>query len=78
MERFTFDPSRHTDPLWSPDGTRIVFNSDRDGAMNLYQRAVSGAGGDEVLLKSDSRKVLTTGLRTGGSSSTLNKTRRPV
>jgi eukaryotic-like serine/threonine-protein kinase len=56
-ERFTFDPARETNPLWSPDGSRIVFSSDRDGPINLYQRAVGGAGGDDPLLKSDNRKV---------------------
>jgi Tol biopolymer transport system component len=54
--RFTFDPSFDIHPIWSPDGSRIVFASDRDGPMNLYQRAASGAGNDEELLKSDDRK----------------------
>jgi Tol biopolymer transport system component len=57
MDRFTSDPARETNPLWSPDGSRIVFSSDRDGPVNLYQRLVSGAGGDEALFKSDNRKV---------------------
>ncbi|MCA1602594.1 MAG: protein kinase, partial [Acidobacteria bacterium] len=54
--RFTFDPSFDIHPIWSPDGSRIVFASDRDGPLNLYQRAASGAGNDEALLKSDGRK----------------------
>jgi Tol biopolymer transport system component len=27
--RFTFDPANETEPVWSPDGSRIVFASDR-------------------------------------------------
>ncbi|HZM89403.1 MAG TPA: hypothetical protein VFF31_22970, partial [Blastocatellia bacterium] len=56
MDRFTSDPAQDIDPLWSPDGSRIVFSSDRDGPLNLYQRAVSATGGDEPLLKSDNGK----------------------
>jgi Tol biopolymer transport system component len=56
LTRFTFDPATEVAPIWSPDGTRIVFSSDRDGPMNLYQRAASGAGYDEPLLKSDNNK----------------------
>jgi eukaryotic-like serine/threonine-protein kinase len=51
--RFTFDPAGELGPLWSPDGSRIVFNSNRDGKYNLYQKASSGVGNDELLLKSD-------------------------
>ena len=44
LTRFTFDPASDQYPLWSPDGSRIVFGSDRDGVLNLYQKAASGAG----------------------------------
>lgn len=32
----TNHPSRDSLPVWSPDGTRIAFTSDRDGAFNIY------------------------------------------
>jgi Tol biopolymer transport system component len=51
--RFTSDPRSDTDPIWSPDGTRIVFASSRGGAPNLYQKNAGGAGAEELLLKSD-------------------------
>ena len=51
--RFTFDPAQDLFPVWSPDGSRIVFGSDREGPRNLFQRSAKGAGKEELLLKSD-------------------------
>jgi Tol biopolymer transport system component len=51
--RFTFDPAIDGNPVWSPDGSRIVWGSNRGGSYQLYERAASGAGGDTLLLKSD-------------------------
>ncbi len=48
---FTFDPSHDERPIWSPDGSRIVWDSWREG-VNLFQKTVSGAGQDEMLLRS--------------------------
>ena len=57
LTRFTFDPVRDLSPIWSPDGSRIIFALHRDGTPNLYLKAASGAGNDEPLLKSDHRKI---------------------
>ena len=57
LNRFTFDPAGDQYPTWSPDGSRIVFSSDREGVLNFYQKAASGAGNDEALLKSDQGKI---------------------
>jgi hypothetical protein len=51
--RFTFDPARELFPVWSPDGSRIAFSSERAGAFDLYQHASNGSGQDELLFKSD-------------------------
>jgi eukaryotic-like serine/threonine-protein kinase len=58
--RFTFDSAIEVAPLWSPDGSRIVYSSDRDGLMNLYQRAANGAGDAEPLLKTDANNKFCT------------------
>ena len=55
--RFTFDPSPDLSPVWAPDGDRVLFTSLRDGHGNLYQRAASGGGADEVLVQSDFSKM---------------------
>ncbi len=48
--RLTFDPKCDIDPLWSPDGTRIAFNSNRSGTFDLYVKDASGAGEEQLLL----------------------------
>src|SRR5208283_3978788 len=54
--RFTFDPAVDEIPIWSPDGSRIIFHSDRRGHYDLYQKTTSGAGGEEILLESPEPK----------------------
>jgi len=55
--RLTFDPALDEAPVWSPDGTGIVFASSRNGTFDLYQKNSAGAGQEEVLLKSDHQKI---------------------
>ena len=50
--RLTFDASRQTSPVWSADGRRVVFNSDRGGRHGVYEKATSGAGGEQLLFQS--------------------------
>ena len=57
--RFTFDAAPDRNLIWSPDGSRIVFESDRKGTRNLYVKSSSGAGGEELLLESPQGKIMT-------------------
>jgi Tol biopolymer transport system component len=54
--QLTFARGQDWMAVWSPDGNRIVFASDRDGNFNLYQKDSSGAGNEESLLKSTETK----------------------
>jgi Tol biopolymer transport system component len=49
--RLTFDPAIDNLPIWSPDGQRILFPSNRKGSFDLYIKAASGAGQEEPLIK---------------------------
>ncbi len=51
--RLTFDPGNDTNPVWSPDGSRIAWVSTRDAGFQIYQMLASGVGQEELLLKSD-------------------------
>jgi eukaryotic-like serine/threonine-protein kinase len=44
---FTFDTGIDATPLWSPDGTRILFRSNRTGTNQLYVKAANGATPEE-------------------------------
>ena len=48
--RFTFDPEEETTPIWSPDGLRLVFSRARNGRLELFEKASSGAGSEKQLL----------------------------
>ena len=50
--RITFDPHDDCAPVWSPDGQRIAFFSDRRGVREIYQKLANGSGEDELVLAS--------------------------
>ncbi len=55
--RFTYGQGNNMFPIWSPDGSRIVFASSRDGsALNLYQKRSGGIENEEPLFKSSESK----------------------
>jgi hypothetical protein len=54
--RFTFDPAPDTLPVWSPDGSLIVWVSRREGIEQLLMKPATGVGDEQVLLKSDRDK----------------------
>ena len=51
--RLTFDPGQDHNPVWSPDGSRIAWYANRDGAFQIYQKPASGVGQEELLLQTD-------------------------
>jgi serine/threonine-protein kinase len=50
LSRLTTDPAPDYSPLWTPDGQRIIFRSDRAGYPELFWRPADGTGSDERLL----------------------------
>jgi dipeptidyl aminopeptidase/acylaminoacyl peptidase len=53
LTRFTFEGSLNGGPVWTPDGKRIAFSSDRGGALNLFWQKADGSGGLERLTTSE-------------------------
>ncbi len=56
--RLTFDPADDLNPMWSPDGKHIAFSSNRKGHRDIYLKAASGVGEEQVLAESAEEKSL--------------------
>ena len=57
LSRLTLDPARDEEPVWTPDGRRIVFGSSRavNNVLNLYWQRADGTG--EVQRLTDSKNT---------------------
>jgi dipeptidyl aminopeptidase/acylaminoacyl peptidase len=57
LSRLTSDPAFDNNPIWSPDGTRIVFSSNRNGPnLDLYETSATGVGREVPLLATGRNK----------------------
>lgn len=52
FSRFTYDPSNEVAPLWSPDGNRIVYCSNPNGRINIYEKSAAATGNPELVVDS--------------------------
>lgn len=57
MTRLTFDAAIETRPVWSPDGTRIAFNSNRTGVYDLYVKPSNGSAAEAPVVQSPNTKL---------------------
>ncbi len=49
LSKLTTDAASDTRPLWTPDGQRIIFRSNRAGYPELFWRPADGTGSDQRL-----------------------------
>ena len=52
IQQLTFEGDNQR-PIWTPDGQRITFSSDREGTMSLYSMPADGSGVAERLTTAD-------------------------
>ena len=52
LTRLTFNPGGDSYPVWTPDGQRLIFSSQREGSQNLFWQAADGTGAVERLTSS--------------------------
>jgi Tol biopolymer transport system component len=57
LTRFTFEGNVNLSALWTPDGRRIAFQSDKEGPQNVYWQRADNSGGLERLTTSDYTSV---------------------
>jgi Tol biopolymer transport system component len=55
--RFTFDAAIDAAPLWSPDGSQIVFRTVRKDVYDLFEKPVSGTADEQPLLVTSQAKT---------------------
>jgi serine/threonine protein kinase/Tol biopolymer transport system component len=57
LTRLASEQASTLDPVWTPDGRRIAYRSNRTGNWNLYWRPVDGSGSEERLTTSDHNEM---------------------
>jgi Tol biopolymer transport system component len=49
FSRLSFEGSNDQVPIWTPDGSRVIWASDRPGGRDLFWKRTDGVGGEELL-----------------------------
>jgi len=65
LSRFTYDDATELNPVWSPDGTELLFSSNRGGFYNLYKKAIAGSNEEPRVAQSASHQYATDWSRDG-------------
>ena len=63
--KLTFDPHPDNRPVWSHDGTKVMFAANRSGRFDLYEKNADGSGEERLLVSSDQNKYPTSASRDG-------------
>ncbi len=63
--RLTTGPSSNTGPIWSPDGSKIAFQTDRKHQADIYVKAADGSGPEEPITDEEGQRIPTDWSRDG-------------
>jgi eukaryotic-like serine/threonine-protein kinase len=57
--RFTlaFGSSLNASPVWSPDGARIIFRTNRNGMTELYEKSAGGGGNENPVATNETQRA---------------------
>jgi Tol biopolymer transport system component len=47
---FVIGPTLNSGVVWSPDGTRLIFRTNRNGVIDFYQKSAAGGGNEEPVV----------------------------
>jgi eukaryotic-like serine/threonine-protein kinase len=53
LSQLTSEQSSNRDAVWTPDGKRVAYRSNRAGSWNMFWRPIEGSGSEERLRTSD-------------------------
>jgi serine/threonine protein kinase/Tol biopolymer transport system component len=65
VNRFTDNPAEDIFPIWSSDGRRILFTSNRGGRFALYEKSAATAGEEERVAEGPAQVFATDSSRDG-------------
>ena len=72
LTRLSFSPARDQRPVWTPEGTSIVFDSERAGESNIYMQASDGTG-SPVRLTDNPLAQIVTSITADGTQAVLHE-----
>jgi Tol biopolymer transport system component len=58
VTRITSHPAGDWFPVWSPNGSEVLFASDRNETTSFYRVPASGGGGDQLVFRSPSAEAV--------------------
>jgi Tol biopolymer transport system component len=56
--RITSHPAADWFPVWSADGTEVIFASDREATPTFYRAAAKGGGNEQLVFRASSRDAI--------------------